>query len=144
MAAQNEQIGIAVGYLLSALTLSAGAGLQGTSLLNLFSWPARVYSAGATASETLYDAGKRRAQIRFEQDRFRRDGSSVPPSRVSTRFNRWRTTCPPCGFYEKEAIAVNEAVKAARRFRARFPPRNTRPEPRLPASDHLTNLRFAK
>lgn len=61
MAASNEQIGIAQAAYYPTLSLSALAGLQGTSALNWFSWPSRFWAVGPTFSETLFDAGRRRA-----------------------------------------------------------------------------------
>jgi NodT family efflux transporter outer membrane factor (OMF) lipoprotein len=61
MAAANEQIGIAQAAYYPTLSLSAVAGLQGTSALNWFTWPSRFWAVGPTFSETLFDAGRRRS-----------------------------------------------------------------------------------
>jgi len=61
MAAANEQIGIAQAAFYPTLSLSAVAGLQGTSALNWFSWPSRFWAVGPSFSETLFDAGRRRS-----------------------------------------------------------------------------------
>jgi len=62
MAAANEQIGIAQAAFYPALDISATAGLNGTSLLNLFTWPSRFFAVGPALNETVYDHGRRRAQ----------------------------------------------------------------------------------
>jgi NodT family efflux transporter outer membrane factor (OMF) lipoprotein len=61
MAAANEQIGIAQAAFYPALDISASAGLNGTSLLNLFTWPSRFFAVGPALNETIYDHGRRRA-----------------------------------------------------------------------------------
>jgi len=61
MAAANEQIGIAKAAYYPTLNLSAAIGLEGTSLLNWFNWPSRFWAVGPSLSETLFDAGRRRA-----------------------------------------------------------------------------------
>ena len=61
MAAANEQIGIAQAAYYPTLNLSAIAGFQGTSALNWFNWPSRFWAVGPSFSETLFDAGRRRA-----------------------------------------------------------------------------------
>jgi NodT family efflux transporter outer membrane factor (OMF) lipoprotein len=61
MAAANEQIGIAQAAYYPALNLSALAGFEGTSALNWFMWPSRFWAVGPSFSETLFDAGRRRA-----------------------------------------------------------------------------------
>jgi NodT family efflux transporter outer membrane factor (OMF) lipoprotein len=59
MAAANEQIGIAQAAYYPTLSLSATAGLQGTSALNWFNWPSRFWAVGPSLSETVFDAGRR-------------------------------------------------------------------------------------
>jgi NodT family efflux transporter outer membrane factor (OMF) lipoprotein len=61
MASANEQIGIAQAAFYPTLSLSAVAGFAGTSALNWFSWPSRLWAVGPMMSETLFDHGKRRA-----------------------------------------------------------------------------------
>ena len=61
MAAANEQIGIAKAAYYPTLNIAAIAGLEGTSVLNWFNWPSRFWAVGPTLSETLFDAGRRKA-----------------------------------------------------------------------------------
>jgi NodT family efflux transporter outer membrane factor (OMF) lipoprotein len=61
MAATNEQIGIAKAAYYPTLNIAAAVGLEGTSVLNWFEWPSRFWAVGPTLSETLFDAGRRRA-----------------------------------------------------------------------------------
>jgi NodT family efflux transporter outer membrane factor (OMF) lipoprotein len=61
MASANEQIGIAQAAFYPTLSLSALAGFQGTSAANWFNWPSRFWAVGPGLSETLFDAGRRRA-----------------------------------------------------------------------------------
>ena len=61
MAAANEQIGIAQAAFYPTLSISALGGFEGTSLLNWFTWPSRVWAVGPALSQTLYDHGRRRA-----------------------------------------------------------------------------------
>jgi len=61
MAAANEQIGIAQAAFYPTLDLSAAVGLNGTSLLNAFTWPSRFFAVGPVLNQTLYDHGRRRA-----------------------------------------------------------------------------------
>ncbi|WP_263354579.1 efflux transporter outer membrane subunit [Acidicapsa acidisoli] len=61
MAAANEQIGIAKAAYYPTLSLSALVGMEGTSALNWFSWPSRLWAVGPSMSETLFDGGRRHA-----------------------------------------------------------------------------------
>ena len=63
MAAANAQIGIAVAAYYPNLTLSAQAGFQSSSIKNLLAWPSRFWSVGPSVSETIFDAGLRRAAV---------------------------------------------------------------------------------
>jgi NodT family efflux transporter outer membrane factor (OMF) lipoprotein len=73
MAAANEQIGIAQTAYYPTLNLAAVAGLEGSSLLNWFEWPSRLWAVGPSMSETLFDGGRRRATT--ESARAGYDGS---------------------------------------------------------------------
>ena len=61
VAEANEQIGIARAAFFPTLTLGAAAGLEGTSIVNWLNWPSRFWAVGATMTQTLFDAGRRRA-----------------------------------------------------------------------------------
>jgi len=61
MAAANERIGIAKAAYYPTLSIAGTAGLEGSSLLNWFNWPSRLWAVGPALSESLFDAGRRRA-----------------------------------------------------------------------------------
>lgn len=61
MAAANEQIGIATAAYYPTISLSGSGGFESTSLSNWFTGPAGFVSGGASAFETIFDAGRRHA-----------------------------------------------------------------------------------
>jgi NodT family efflux transporter outer membrane factor (OMF) lipoprotein len=61
VAAANAEIGVAKTAYYPTLTLSAAAGLEGSSIINWFAWPSHFFAVGPTLLETLYDAGRRHA-----------------------------------------------------------------------------------
>jgi NodT family efflux transporter outer membrane factor (OMF) lipoprotein len=63
MASANAQIGIATAAFYPNLTLSAQGGLESSALKTLFNASSRFWSVGPSVSETLFDAGLRRATI---------------------------------------------------------------------------------
>ncbi len=63
MASANEQIGIARAAFYPTLSISAQGGFLGTSAANWFTWPSRFWAVGPTFSQTLFDAGRRRASL---------------------------------------------------------------------------------
>ena len=63
MAAANAQIGIAVAAYYPNLTISGEAGFESSAIKNLLAWPSRFWSVGPSLSETIFDAGLRRATV---------------------------------------------------------------------------------
>ena len=63
MAEANAQIGVATAAFYPTLTLSAAGGFESSTLDRLFSWSSRIWAIGGTLSETLFDAGLRRATV---------------------------------------------------------------------------------
>jgi NodT family efflux transporter outer membrane factor (OMF) lipoprotein len=61
VAAANEQIGIAKAAFYPSVILGAALGLEGTSITDWLNWPSRFWAVGASAAQTLFDAGRRRA-----------------------------------------------------------------------------------
>ncbi len=61
MAAANAQIGIAKAAYYPTITLSATGGFEGNSITNWFNGPGGFIAAGASAVETIFDAGRRHA-----------------------------------------------------------------------------------
>ena len=64
VAAANEQIGIARASFFPDLVISATGGLQAGSIVDWFTWPSRYWVAGPQILQTVFDAGRRRAQLR--------------------------------------------------------------------------------
>jgi NodT family efflux transporter outer membrane factor (OMF) lipoprotein len=63
VAAANAQIGVARAAFFPTVTLGASAGYESISLANLISGPAFMWSVGATAAQTLFDGGLRKATV---------------------------------------------------------------------------------
>jgi NodT family efflux transporter outer membrane factor (OMF) lipoprotein len=63
MAEANAVIGIGYAAYYPTLTLSASAGFESSAFTKLFDWPSRFWSIGPSVSETIFDAGLRRATI---------------------------------------------------------------------------------
>jgi NodT family efflux transporter outer membrane factor (OMF) lipoprotein len=63
MAAANAQIGIATAAFYPTLTLSADGGFESSVFGHLLDWSSRFWSVGPSVSETIFDAGLRRAAV---------------------------------------------------------------------------------
>jgi outer membrane protein, multidrug efflux system len=70
MAAANARIGVARAAYFPSIDLAPGLGApnvgwESNALASLFTAPSRLWSIGLSASQTLFDAGKTRANVRF-------------------------------------------------------------------------------
>jgi NodT family efflux transporter outer membrane factor (OMF) lipoprotein len=63
MAEANASIGIATAAYYPTLTLTAEGGFESSVFHRWFTWPSRFWSVGSSLSETLFDAGLRRATV---------------------------------------------------------------------------------
>jgi NodT family efflux transporter outer membrane factor (OMF) lipoprotein len=63
MAAANAQIGIAYAAYYPTLTLTATGGVEKSAFDQLFEWSSRFWAIGGTLSQTVFDAGLRRATV---------------------------------------------------------------------------------
>jgi NodT family efflux transporter outer membrane factor (OMF) lipoprotein len=61
VAEANEQIGIAKAAYFPTVVIGASAGFEGSSITNWLQWPSLLWSVGASLTQTLFDAGRRRA-----------------------------------------------------------------------------------
>jgi multidrug efflux system outer membrane protein len=70
MAAANARIGVAKAAYFPTIELAPGLGVPGigwesAAVASLFDAPSRLWAIGASASQTVFDAGKTRAEVRF-------------------------------------------------------------------------------
>jgi NodT family efflux transporter outer membrane factor (OMF) lipoprotein len=65
VAAANEQIGVARAAFYPALTFGGTAGSQAAAIADLLTTPTHIWSLGAQLAQTLFDGGKRRAQVKL-------------------------------------------------------------------------------
>jgi NodT family efflux transporter outer membrane factor (OMF) lipoprotein len=113
-ASANEQIGIAMAAYYPTLTLSATGGLQSGNIQSWFTWPARFWSLGPQLSETLFDAGKRRATVIQTQASFDATAATYRQT-VLTAFQQVEDNLAALHVLSNEAEMQAEAVKAAER-----------------------------
>jgi len=112
MAAANEQIGIAKAAYYPTLTLGASAGVESSRFLRWISWPSRFWSVGPQASETLFDAGRRRATLNQSLAAFDATVANYRQT-VLTAFQQVEDNLAALRVLENEAQAEDLAVKAA-------------------------------
>jgi NodT family efflux transporter outer membrane factor (OMF) lipoprotein len=111
-AAANAQIGLARAAYFPTLVLSATAGLQASNVVDLFTWPARFWSVGPTLSETLFDFGRRRAQLQENEAAY---DATVAAYRQTTltAFQEVEDNLAALRILAVEADQLDVAVKSA-------------------------------
>jgi NodT family efflux transporter outer membrane factor (OMF) lipoprotein len=112
MAAANEQIGIAQAAYFPTVTLSATGGFAASTLASLFTWPSRFWAVAPSLAETLFDAGKRHAQVDLERAAFDQTVASYRQT-VLTALQQVEDQLAALRILEQEAQAEAAAVKAA-------------------------------
>jgi len=112
VAAANANIGIAQTAYYPTLTLSASAGFLSPTLQSLFTWAARTWSAGPSLSQTLFDFGRRGAQVENAQAEY---DSTVAAYRetVLAAFQEVEDDLASLRYLAEEAQQQAQAVAAA-------------------------------
>jgi NodT family efflux transporter outer membrane factor (OMF) lipoprotein len=112
VAAANEQIGIAKAAFYPSLSLSAGAGSQTAVIGDLLTWPSRFWSVGPQLAETLFEAGKRRAQVKLSQAAYDATVANYRQT-VLTAFQQVEDSLAQLRILSEEGAIADRAVKAA-------------------------------
>ncbi|HXJ94926.1 MAG TPA: efflux transporter outer membrane subunit [Terriglobia bacterium] len=112
MASENEQIGIAKAAYYPSLTLNASGGFEGGQAYNFLTWPARFWSIGPTFNYTIFDAGRRRAQVELARNAYDATVANYRQT-VLTGFQQVEDNLAALRVLENEAAAEDEAVRAA-------------------------------
>jgi NodT family efflux transporter outer membrane factor (OMF) lipoprotein len=112
VAAANEQIGIAKAALYPSLSFSASAGSESTAVADLLTWPSRFWSLGPQLAATLFDAGRRRAQVKVTEATYDATVANYRQT-VLTAFEQVEDSLAQLRILSQEAEIVDRAVKAA-------------------------------
>jgi len=112
VAAANEQIGIAKAAFFPSLLLSASGGFESTSFSQWLTWPSRFWAVGPQVAETLFDAGKRHAQLDLERAAYDATVANYRQT-VLTAFQQVEDNLAALRILEQEAAAEDAAVADA-------------------------------
>jgi outer membrane protein TolC len=80
----------------------------------LLAWPSRFWSVGMQLTETLFDAGKRRAQVKLTEAAYDATVANYRQT-VLTAFQQVEDSLAQLRILSEEAEIVDRAVKAAQR-----------------------------
>lgn len=112
VASANANIGLAQTAYYPTLALSATPGLLSTGLANLITWGSRVWSAGPSVSQTLFDFGRRDASLRGAQAAYDATVASYRQT-VLSAFQEVEDDLANLHYLAEEAVQQQEAVTAA-------------------------------
>src|SRR3984893_14595826 len=115
MAAANAQIGVAVAAYYPNLTLSASGGFESSTITNLLSYSSRFWSVGPSLSETIFDAGLRRATVLQFEATYNANVAGYRQT-VLTAFQQVEDNLSTVRILSKQIELQQEAVKYSERF----------------------------
>jgi NodT family efflux transporter outer membrane factor (OMF) lipoprotein len=115
MAQANAQIGVARAAYFPTLTLSASGGFESTTASNWFSWPSVLWAIGASASETIFDAGLRRATVQQYRSMYDETVANYRQT-VLTAFQQVEDNLAALRILSKEIQEQDVAINSAQRF----------------------------
>ncbi|HEV8679172.1 MAG TPA: efflux transporter outer membrane subunit [Stellaceae bacterium] len=113
MAAANAQIGVAEAAFFPDITLSADAGAAAATLAKLFTASSRVWSFGSNLAETIFDAGRRNAQVEQQRAAFDQSVAAYRQT-VLTAFQQVEDQLSGSRILAQQEKAQRDAVAAAR------------------------------
>jgi NodT family efflux transporter outer membrane factor (OMF) lipoprotein len=112
VAAANEQIGIAKAAFWPDLLITATGGLQSGSIVSWFAWPSRFWSVGPSVAETIFDAGRRRAQVQSTLAAYDATVANYRQTAL-TAFQEVEDNLSTLRILEEESATQQEATAAA-------------------------------
>jgi NodT family efflux transporter outer membrane factor (OMF) lipoprotein len=115
MAQANAGIGIAYAAYYPNLTLSATGGFESSAFTQWISWPSRFWSVGTSLSETIFDAGLRRATVQQFVATYNADLAGYRQT-VLTAFQQVEDDLAEVRILSKEIQQQQQAVNSAQTF----------------------------
>jgi NodT family efflux transporter outer membrane factor (OMF) lipoprotein len=114
VAAANALIGVAKSAYYPTITLGAGGGVESDLISQLFSAGSATWYAGPSATETIFDAGRRKAQVDYAVAQ-REQVTALYRQQVLSAFRDVEDQLAALRVLEEEASATGLAVVSAKR-----------------------------
>ena len=115
MAQANAIIGVEKAAYYPTLSLTGSGGLQSSNIAKLFSIPALAWSLGASASETIFDAGLRKATMAQYTATYKADDAAYKQT-VLTAFQQVEDYIATLRVLSEQIARQDAAVEAAQRY----------------------------
>lgn len=114
IAQTNALIGVAKAAFYPSIVLGAGAGLESSSITSLVNASSATWYAGPGANQTIYDAGRRNAQLDYAIAQ-REQATALYKQQVLGAFRDVEDQLSSLRVLEEEATVTDRAVAAAKR-----------------------------
>ena len=115
MSEANALIGVQTAAFYPSFTISAQGGLQSSTIGSWFTWPSRFFSVGPSATQTLFDAGSRRATLQQYQAQYEADVAAYRQT-VLTAFQQTEDSLASQRLLFVQLQQQQEAIDAAQRY----------------------------
>jgi NodT family efflux transporter outer membrane factor (OMF) lipoprotein len=115
MAEANALIGVEKAAYYPTLSLTGAGGLESSHIANLFSAPGFLWSLGSSATETIFDAGLRRATVQQYTAEYNSDIASYRQT-VLTAFQQVEDYLATLRTTSAQSIQQDASIKAAQRY----------------------------
>jgi NodT family efflux transporter outer membrane factor (OMF) lipoprotein len=114
VAAANAQIGVAKSAYYPTILLGANGSVESSQITQLFNAGSAGWNAGPSASQILFDAGRRKAQVDYAVAQ-REQATALYRDQVLSAFRDVEDQLSTLRVLEDEAAVQDRAVEAARR-----------------------------
>ena len=114
VAAANAQIGVATAAFYPNITLGAEGGVESSAISRLFNSSSAEWNAGLSASQLVFDAGRRKAQVDYALAQ-REQATALYREQVLSAFRDVEDQLAALRVLEDEATVQQRAVDAAKR-----------------------------
>ena len=115
MAEENAIIGVEKAAYYPQLSLTGGGGPESSSIANLFTVPALAWSVGASAAETIFDGGLRKATVAQYTATYNADVATYRQT-VLTAFQQVEDYIATLRVTSQQVQKEDAAVKSAQRY----------------------------
>jgi NodT family efflux transporter outer membrane factor (OMF) lipoprotein len=115
MAEANALIGVQTAAFYPSFSITAEGGLQSSSIGSWFTWPSRFFSIGPSASQTLFDAGSRRATLDNYKAQYEADAAAYRQT-VLVAFQQTEDALASQRLLAQQLDQQQAAINAAQRY----------------------------
>jgi NodT family efflux transporter outer membrane factor (OMF) lipoprotein len=114
VASANALIGVAKAAYYPNVVLGVGGGVESDAINQVFNAGSAIWNAGASASEVVYDAGRRKAQVDFALAQ-REQTTALYRQQVLSAFRDVEDQLSALRVLQDESVVTGRAVQSARR-----------------------------